>query len=57
MQQKNLVNSEDQLVLISGFFAQQQADIFYSQLIQSLSWQQEQIIVVGIAVLVPRLVC
>ena len=57
MQQKNLVNSEDQLVLISGFFAKQQADIFYSQLIQSLSWQQEQIIVVGKTVLVPRQVC
>ena len=57
MQQKNLVNSEGQLVLISGFFAKQQADIFYSQLIQSLSWQQEQIIVVGKPVLVPRQVC
>jgi alkylated DNA repair dioxygenase AlkB len=57
LQQKHLVNSEDQLVLISGFFAEQQADFFYSQLISSLSWNQEELTVVGKKVMVPRLVC
>lgn len=55
--QKYLVNSEDQLELISGFFAKQQADFLYSQLLSSLAWKQEQITVVGRKVLVPRLVC
>ena len=57
MQQKNLINSEDQLILISGFFVKRPADFFYSQLISSLAWKQEQITVVGRKVLVPRLVC
>jgi alkylated DNA repair dioxygenase AlkB len=57
MQQKHLVNSEDQLVLIPGFFAKQQADIFYSQLLQSIAWEQEEIIVFGKKVMVPRQVC
>jgi alkylated DNA repair dioxygenase AlkB len=57
LQQKHLVNSEDQLVLISGFFAEQQADFFYSQLISSLPWNQEELTVVGKKVMVPRLVC
>ncbi len=56
MQQKNLINSEDQLVLVPGFFAKQAADFFYSQLISSLSWKQEKITVVGKKVMVPRLV-
>lgn len=54
---KHLLNSEDQLALVSGFFTKHSADYFYSQLLSSLAWEQEQITVVGKKILVPRLVC
>ncbi len=56
MQQKYLINSEDKLLLISGFFTRQESDCFFERLDKSLNWQQEEIIIVGKKVLVPRLI-
>ncbi len=57
MRQQYLINSEDKLLLISEFLAKEEADYFFEQLISSINWQQEEIVIVGKTVLVPRLVC
>jgi alkylated DNA repair dioxygenase AlkB len=56
IQQQYLINSEDKLLLISEFLVKEEADYFFQQLIKSINWQQEEIVVVGKKVLVPRLV-
>lgn len=56
MQQKKLINSEDQLLLVSGYFPKEKADYYFESLQQSINWQQEEITIVGKKVLVPRLV-
>ncbi len=57
MQQQYLINSEDKLLLISEFLAKQEADYFFEKLVKSINWQQEEIVISGKKVLVPRLVC
>jgi alkylated DNA repair dioxygenase AlkB len=46
-----------ELFLIKGFFDQNQADQLFTTLLKDLSWQEENILIFGKWVKVPRLMC
>lgn len=53
---KNLASQDGELYLLRGFLPQPLANQFYTELHDSLCWQEETLIIAGKRVLVPRLV-
>jgi alkylated DNA repair dioxygenase AlkB len=54
---EQLIARDGELFLYRRFYAHQQADVLFARLLSELAWQEEQIVIAGKRVKVPRLVC
>ena len=56
-QMENLVGQDGEIFLVKRFYGSVDADRIFIRLLNDLAWQEEQIVIVGKRVKVPRLVC
>ncbi len=54
---KNLASQDGEIYLHKRFFSEVDAEQLFTKLLNSLAWQEEEIIIVGKKVKVPRLMC
>jgi alkylated DNA repair dioxygenase AlkB len=54
---ENLAGQDGEIYLVKRFYASVDADRIFIRLLNDLAWQEEQIVIVGKRVKVPRLMC
>ena len=53
----NLIPYDGEINIVPAFFSSQEADAYYAGLSSEIDWQQEDIMIVGKTVTIPRLMC